>query len=208
MKTNNKRLLSLVLVFCMMFTMLPTSAFAADIEGAAQAVCTELAGCVDGTHDVECPLYEAPHNNDVDSGAVPDGQEPESEEPQPLCAELEGCMDGVHDAECPLYVAPENSEEEPQAVCAELAGCVDGTHNEECVLYTAPQYNPLDVRAFLNEQKSEAEEPNYVEGEVIVCVRGGASALMANAPDAGTRTDYRQSFDVEELMTVPTSAVE
>lgn len=91
MKTEKKRLLSLLLAFCMLFSLLPTTAFATEAEGVAQAICAQLSGCVDGAHDSECPLYVAPT-----------AEEPVS---QPVCAQLAGCVDGAHDAECPLYVA-------------------------------------------------------------------------------------------------------
>lgn len=71
-----------------------------------------MAGCVDGKHDKDCPLY----TEEVD--LIQDAE----------CAHLAGCVDGKHDKDCPCYDLEE-------AECAHLEGCVDGKHDEDCPCY-------------------------------------------------------------------------
>ena len=50
-----------------------------DVSDPADPACTELAGCVDGSHDPECPLYVAPVEPDAEPEEVPAPAEPAEE---------------------------------------------------------------------------------------------------------------------------------
>lgn len=50
-----------------------------DVSDPADPACTELAGCVDGSHDPECPLYVTPVEPDAEPEEVPAPAEPAEE---------------------------------------------------------------------------------------------------------------------------------
>lgn len=56
----------------------------------------------------------------------------------------------------------------------------------------------------LPQKSAAAELPAYIEGEAIVCVRGGVEALLDGAAENG-RAGYALTFTAEELMNVPTA---
>ena len=50
-----------------------------DVSEPADPACAKLEGCVDGSHDPECPLYEAPVEPDTEPEEVPAHVEPTEE---------------------------------------------------------------------------------------------------------------------------------
>lgn len=76
-----KRLLASLLSLCMVMTMLPATALAADetMGDEPPVICAELEGCVDGAHDADCPLYVALEET---------GNEPADEPDEPTVVEL------------------------------------------------------------------------------------------------------------------------
>ena len=95
-----KRMLSMLLMLCMVISLLPGTAFAAEGDTAEtpdQEQCAHLLGCGEEVHDVDCPLYadseEIPtkepaegviENEQSTSISEPSGQEtPEAEDGKP-----------------------------------------------------------------------------------------------------------------------------
>lgn len=86
-----KRMLSMLLMLCMVISLLPGTAFAAEGDTAEtpdQEQCAQLPGCNEETHDVGCPLYATSEgveeNEQSTSVSEPSGQEtPEAEDGKP-----------------------------------------------------------------------------------------------------------------------------
>lgn len=92
-----KRLLASLLSLVMVLAMLPTAAMATDETTGDEppVVCAELEGCMDSTHDADCPLYVAPE----ETGDEPT-EEPADEPNEPMVAEqLQARIDALPSAE-------------------------------------------------------------------------------------------------------------
>lgn len=92
-----KRLLASLLSLVMVLAMLPTAAMATDETTGDEppVVCAELEGCMDSTHDADCPLYVAPE----ETGDEPT-EKPADEPNEPMVAEqLQARIDALPSAE-------------------------------------------------------------------------------------------------------------
>ena len=86
-----KRIFSMLLMLCMVVSLLPSTALAAEedtAEAPDQQQCAQLPGCNEETHDVGCPLYTVPEGDEENvrstSVSEPSGQEtPEAEDEKP-----------------------------------------------------------------------------------------------------------------------------
>ena len=100
-RTKQSKLLAVLLAAVIIFSMLPTTAFAADIDSQAAELCTVTEGCtLASNHAGDCVTEE--------STTV-------------ACTKTDDCTGDTHAKGCPLYVAPEKPEEAIGDVCAVAA---------------------------------------------------------------------------------------
>ncbi len=120
-----KKILSWLLVMCMICSLLPATALAVedDAGGETTAACTVTEGCtLEAGHVGDCVLSGEPKDTtggDANSYYETDdviGGGDVSKPTGPACTELEGCNGDTHAEGCPLYVAPVEPEEVPAPV--------------------------------------------------------------------------------------------
>ena len=170
-KHMKKRILSIILSFVMLLSLLPTTALAEEPDSQVPS-CTcgveaDETGAV--THAAQCALYQ-----EQDSG-----EDNHDAEPQCSCG-ASADADGVisHLSDCLLYTAVVNEPEaaDPECTCGAVPN-EDGltAHGEDCPLYTEPEVEPeerpekeLAAPAVLErpfDEETSSDTVLYVDGQ-------------------------------------------
>ncbi len=127
-KSYGGRVLSSLLVLCLLFGMLPTAALAVNSEPEGEAVveCTQDEGCAAETHDESCPLYgaPAPEEESADKDALIPAEPTATEQVAAMVKALpeyaDATPDDVADIEAAQAAYDALTVEEQAAVDAEL----------------------------------------------------------------------------------------
>ena len=212
-----KRLLSILLVFVMMLSALPTPAFAED-GGEEAPVCICETACTAEDMNADCPVCGAEGAHLHDCAKYVEGTDdamPQSEdvkEEQPVCSCETACMVEVMNADCPVCSAegahlhdcakyvkpaddavtpPEDVKEEPPVCTCETA-CTVEAMNADCLVCGVEGASAENCEKYTPGEGEQASEPDNTPAITAADVQ----ALINALPEAETISE-ENAADVE-----------